>query len=803
MATEKILNTRIQLKYDTLANWNSSTFIPKKGEMCIATVTTATKDSKGNIIHVPTVLVKVGDNENVFSALPFVSAPAADVYDWAKKDEATFVANFLSMKNGDQTMQSLLDGIFATPAEVETAIATFKTNIIDGIISRLGTAEGKITTLEGKVATLEASGYDDTEVRGLITGNTNAINAIKDSTTLDSFKDVEDALAGKQAAGDYATNTALNAVKATAEAAYVKPVAGISKSDLAADVQTSLGKADTALQSHQDISHLATKTEVQAGDKANSDAIGAINTTLGTYGDIVTHNVAEFATAAQGAKADTALQEHQDISHLAEKTAVEGIAGRVTTAEGKITALEGKVDVAKVSEAISTAVAGEAARADAAEKKVLEDAKKYTDEEIDKIVTGSGYATTKYVDEAVAGHETAVNTKFESYSTTEQMNNAIDADVLVETNRAMAAEKANADAIAAITDSETIKSFSDVDGVILGIYDSETGILAQANEYTNTQDQAIRDELVAGTIVVGKAATVGGYSAQDLKDYADSLADNYDAAGSAEDALEAAKAYTDEVKAGILGEGITETFDTLKEIENWINAQGGSTVELTKAIADEAKAREDADKAINDTIATLATKEELAAETKAREDADKAVNETIAKIIGGIDNIEDNSLAELRGDITSLNETIDGFNYVDKEEFNSAIENCVGSETFDSTITSITGGAGGETTLASLQDAINSITSEESGILTQAKDYTDELANGAVKANTEAIAAINNTENGILAQAKAYADSLNHEDTKYTAAADGGLKLNADNSFAIDDSLVFVFDCGDASTKIN
>lgn len=36
--------------------------------------------------------------------------------------------------------------------------------------------------------------------------------------------------------------------------------------------------------------------------------IDDINDTIDTYGDIVTHNVAEFATAAQGEKADTALQ---------------------------------------------------------------------------------------------------------------------------------------------------------------------------------------------------------------------------------------------------------------------------------------------------------------------------------------------------------------------------------------------------------------------------------------------------------------------------------------------------------------
>jgi hypothetical protein len=83
-----------------------------------------------------------------------------------------------------------------------------------------------------------------------------------------------------------------------------------------------------------------------------------------------------------------------------------------------------------------------------------------------------------------------------------------------------------------------------------------------------------------------------------------------------------------------------------------------------------------------------------------------------------------------------------------------------------------------------------------------AKDYADGkvsgLADGQVKTNKEAIEAINNEETGILAQAKAYSDSLNHEDTKYTAAADGGLKLNENNEFAIDDSIVFIFDCGNS-----
>ena len=51
-------------------------------------------------------------------------------------------------------------------------------------------------------------------------------------------------------------------------------------------------------------------TELAEGAVAiNTQNITDIKTVLDTHGDIVTHNAAEFATAAQGALADTALQD--------------------------------------------------------------------------------------------------------------------------------------------------------------------------------------------------------------------------------------------------------------------------------------------------------------------------------------------------------------------------------------------------------------------------------------------------------------------------------------------------------------
>lgn len=48
-------------------------------------------------------------------------------------------------------------------------------------------------------------------------------------------------------------------------------------------------------------------TEVYSGLTSTNSDVAAINTTLGTFGDIVTHDTDEFATAAQGAKADSAV----------------------------------------------------------------------------------------------------------------------------------------------------------------------------------------------------------------------------------------------------------------------------------------------------------------------------------------------------------------------------------------------------------------------------------------------------------------------------------------------------------------
>ena len=85
MATEKTLQTRIQLKYDTWNNWNTTAakaLVLKRGEL--ATVYVPASTSSGETVSEPAFLLKVGDGTTAFENLPWVQAKAADVYAWAK-----------------------------------------------------------------------------------------------------------------------------------------------------------------------------------------------------------------------------------------------------------------------------------------------------------------------------------------------------------------------------------------------------------------------------------------------------------------------------------------------------------------------------------------------------------------------------------------------------------------------------------------------------------------------------------------------------------------------------------------------
>lgn len=143
MATEKIINTRIQLKYDTLANWNAnSSLILRKGEVGICAIPT-------NSSHLqttpPAIMFKVGDGVvnaegtitgTQFKDLPWASALAADVYAWAKKsvpdvnDFGDIIAaardGLISANSVVKTLNELKGDVTIEPATGEARISVTK-----------------------------------------------------------------------------------------------------------------------------------------------------------------------------------------------------------------------------------------------------------------------------------------------------------------------------------------------------------------------------------------------------------------------------------------------------------------------------------------------------------------------------------------------------------------------------------------------------------------------------------------------------------------------------------------------------
>ena len=134
--------TRIQLKYDTWANWNTTAAlakIPLKGEVCLVEVPSGTATGAAQATP-PSVLMKVGDGTTTFAQLPWLSALSADVHSWAKKSESDFL--------------SWLDttGKFATDAELAAV-----NGAVEALANRVTPLETAKTDHETRLGDLEAA----------------------------------------------------------------------------------------------------------------------------------------------------------------------------------------------------------------------------------------------------------------------------------------------------------------------------------------------------------------------------------------------------------------------------------------------------------------------------------------------------------------------------------------------------------------------------------------------------------------------------------------------------------------------
>lgn len=478
---EKILNTRLKLKIDTLANWAKveETFVPLRGEVCIIEVPTG----NDSVTTAPSCLIKVGDGTKTLKNLKYISALAADVHAYAKKSETEFIA------------------------WVKQIIST------EGAYDAQGSAAQALA---------DAKAYTDELANGAVTTNTNAIAAIKDGTTIDSFNDVETALAGKEASGAAAqaladaktyadgkdvaiaaakkagddAQTAVNALEA--KVGTVTP--GKTVVEMIADAQTAATYDDTALKGRvktieDDYLRAADKTELQGNINSVS---GKVTTLIGEDASKSARTIASEEVAKIVAGADAAYDTLKEISDWisGHKTDAAAMNSAITALEAIVDGIGGEGEKATVVDYVTDAIAalkiGDyakasdltalAARVTTAEgklttltggdtvegsvRKALKDAKTYADGLNTAMNTRVG-ALESIDHEAYKAADTALHTAIsaEIDSDVKVVNDALTA--YKTSNDAAVAKKANDADLAAIAKSGNVKDLNQTAGDVL------------------------------------------------------------------------------------------------------------------------------------------------------------------------------------------------------------------------------------------------------------------------------------------------------------------------------------------------
>lgn len=212
---EKVINTRVQLKYDTLTNWLASSVILKAGEVAIATIAT-TNDHSG--LTPPAIGIKVGDGKNTFANLNWIQAVAGDVPTWAKEADATTVKNWI-----DEAIGTVASGAGTT---------TFTSaKLIKSVTQDEG---GKITNVTYEDITIDAVSGLTARLEGIDTAIGTKLDANLASTAATTTNKLIDDAAAKgyadaaQSAAETTASKALSAAKTAilGEADYSGTVKG-------------------------------------------------------------------------------------------------------------------------------------------------------------------------------------------------------------------------------------------------------------------------------------------------------------------------------------------------------------------------------------------------------------------------------------------------------------------------------------------------------------------------------------------------------------------------------------------------
>lgn len=618
--------TRVQLKYDTWANWSTAStdekpWIPLKGEVCLVEVPVGS--SSGLQDTPPSVLMKVGDGVTAFHKLPWLSALAADVHSWAKKSETDF-KTWLDETAG-----------FATDAELAAV-----NSAVTALGARVSTAEGKITTLEGTVGGHATDISDLKAALGMDSGEgdtsvTARVKALEDSvgTPVANADGKADGTAYERIAknaGDISTiNSKLNIINGadTVDGSIAKAL-----KDAKAYSDSKDSEQTTALQSYADGKASAAETaaksyadgldtEVRKAFAAADTAINARVTTLvGSVSGDDSKSARAIAAEEVAKVVDGAPEALDTLKEIATWI------GNDTMSAASIVANLGDVinEVYGVSDdtipeggasridANATAIATEKSRAEGKEAELLglindlrgngegsvsdqitdaiDAARTEWEQDIADANTSQDTILKKYADDAVGIEKSARESAVAGVQG--QIDTLNGADT-VAGSVAKAVKEAKQAAIDAAASDATTKANN-----------AKTGAISEAKDYTDGQVSGLKSTLEAADATIKGRLDVLEEKVDITKDTVDARVSAAittaasDATTKANNALNDAKAYADGLKTTIGTEqkAITDALDArLDTIESTDVTKAGS---IAKAVNDEKLRAEGAESAL-------------------------------------------------------------------------------------------------------------------------------------------------------------------------------------------------------------
>jgi SWI/SNF-related matrix-associated actin-dependent regulator 1 of chromatin subfamily A len=561
---EKKLTTRIQLKVDTLANWNSSALVLKKGEVAFAT----TAATAGSGLTEPVVMIKIGDGEHSFANLPFnFYAKAADVLEQAK--DATKLTSFI---------QNVI---------ADSGIAT--NDALKKVQDDLDLAEADIATLKGDVNTagsiaqkIQAAIDNITVIDNAVTGQyVSAVSQVNGKVVVSREALPTYTLASGSANGTVAFNGDDIAVTGLGSAAYTDA----KDYEVAGAAAVVEGKLNTYKTSN-DAAVLAAKTQADKGVEDAAAALAKANEKT-TMADVEAKGYATQAEAKGYADAkDSAIAAAKKAGEDA-ATALEtykALNDPAVALKADKTALEAEVARAKAAEeanAAAIALLVDSTTGDETKLNSIKELATWIEEHGEDAaeMTGAISANTA----TIAVNSAAINTEVERATAKEaELATAItdalaaakkdssDKDVVVLSEAQAYADQAEADALSAAKTYADTKASTAEAAAKTHAETKASEALASAKTYTNEElakvdgkladyytkteaEAAFMNSTETGTAIDAKIAALNLAATYEpkgaltsAKAYADGLASNYATAAQGEKADSALQ----EVKAG-------------------------------------------------------------------------------------------------------------------------------------------------------------------------------------------------------------------------------------------------------------